>query len=71
MACFTGRILRRLGALEKGDDASVCAGCTAVNQWWEQEGRYLIHFRLRTADQSFVVGKKNREGLQTTDLPHT
>lgn len=48
MVCFTGRILRRMGFPEGGDE-SVLIGCTAVNRWWEREGRYLSHFRIRAA----------------------
>ena len=65
MACFTVRILQRIGILGPSAEdtaagtvlvhtnGSCCIhqGCETIHQWWQQEGRFLAHFRLRNANR--------------------
>lgn len=49
--CFTVRLLQMMGALPGHNDLAVRHGCLLVHQWWQTEGRYLSHFRLREANR--------------------
>lgn len=49
MRCFTVRILDKLNALQR--DITIRHGCEAVHAWWQREGRFLAHFRLRPGNR--------------------
>ena len=51
LQCFTSRVLLRRSAPSPGDGTTLRAGCQAVHAWWEAEGCYLAHFRLRPANR--------------------